>query len=145
MGMGIVDTIFVGRLGAEAIGAVSIGSSVFLTVAVFGMGLLLGLDTLISRAFGAGEHDDCRRTVAQGVYIGLAVTLPLTGLVFMAGPWLDASWQLTGSLALWVAVGYFLDRWLGTRPWLLVAGSVLGMIVGFYLFFRAVAAIGKHE
>jgi ATP synthase protein I len=62
-----------------------------------------------------------------------------------AGPWLDASWQLTGSLALWVVVGYLLDRWLGTRPWLLVAGSVLGMILGFYLFFRAVAAIGKRE
>lgn len=62
-----------------------------------------------------------------------------------AGPWLDASWQLTGSLAFWVAVGYFLDGWLGTRPWLLVSGSVLGMIVGFYLFFRAIAAINRKR
>ncbi|HXN56081.1 MAG TPA: AtpZ/AtpI family protein [Myxococcales bacterium] len=62
-----------------------------------------------------------------------------------AGPWLDASWQLSGSLAFWILVGYFLDRKLNTAPWLLLAGSVLGMIVGFYLFFRAVAALGKKR
>ncbi|SIO56931.1 multidrug resistance protein, MATE family [Singulisphaera sp. GP187] len=90
MAMGIVDTMIVGRLGAEAIGAVSIGGTFFLTVAVFGMGMLLGLDTLIAQAFGAGRLADCRRTLTQGVYLGLALTLPLTGLVFMAGPWLNA-------------------------------------------------------
>ena len=62
-----------------------------------------------------------------------------------AGPWLDASWQLSGSLVFWLLVGYFLDRWLGTRPWLLVAGSVLGIGLGFYLFFRAVAALGRKK
>lgn len=90
MAMGIVDTMIVGRLGAEAIGAVSIGSTFFLTVAVFGMGMLLGLDTLIAQAFGAGQFVACRRTLTQGVYLGLALTLPLTGLVFMARPWLNA-------------------------------------------------------
>ena len=53
--MGIVDTIFVGRLGAEAIGAVSLGNAMYFAVAIFGMGLLLGLDTLVSQAFGAGR------------------------------------------------------------------------------------------
>ena len=33
MAMGIVDTIFVGRLGAEAIGAVSLGSAMYFAVA----------------------------------------------------------------------------------------------------------------
>ncbi len=61
-----------------------------------------------------------------------------------AGPYLDASWQLSGSVALWTGVGYLLDRKLGTSPWLLVAGSVLGMSLGFYLFFRAVLALGKR-
>src|SRR3954462_5248220 len=60
-----------------------------------------------------------------------------------AGPYLDASWQLAGSVALWVLVGYFLDKWLHTTPWLLVAGAVLGMAIGFYLFFKALSAIGK--
>src|SRR5881398_367775 len=61
-----------------------------------------------------------------------------------AGPYLDASWQLTGSVALWVVIGYFLDRWLHTAPWLLVTGSVLGMGVGFYLFFKALSSIGRN-
>jgi ATP synthase protein I len=60
-----------------------------------------------------------------------------------AGPYLDASWQLAGSVALWVLVGYFLDKWLHTTPWLLVVGAVLGMAIGFYLFFKALSAIGK--
>jgi MATE family multidrug resistance protein len=130
MAMGIVDTMIVGRLGAEAIGAVSIGSSVFLTVAVFGMGLLLGLDTLISRAFGAGEHDDCRRTVAQGVYIGLAVTLPLTGLVFMAGPWLDA-----------LGVNPLITG-LAT-PYIRAIAWSLGPLLVFAAFRRYLQAIGR--
>ena len=33
-------------------------------------------------------------------------------------------------------VGWLLDRWLGTRPWLLVTGVVLGAIAGFYQFVR---------
>ena len=60
-----------------------------------------------------------------------------------AGPYIDASWQLVGSLGLWTVVGWYLDGKLGTKPWLLVAGSLLGMGLGFYLFFRALAAIKK--
>ena len=51
--MGIADTMFVGHLGPEALGAVGIGGTLFLAVAVFGMGMLNSLDTLVSQAFGA--------------------------------------------------------------------------------------------
>jgi ATP synthase protein I len=33
-------------------------------------------------------------------------------------------------------LGWLLDRWLKTAPWLLVAGLVLGAIVGFYQFVK---------
>ena len=62
-----------------------------------------------------------------------------------AGPYLDASWQLTGSVALWTLAGWFADKKLGTVPWLLVAGSVVGLGLGFYLFFRALMSIGKGK
>ena len=45
--MGIVDTLFVGQLGAEAIGAGSVGSALYFSITSFGIGLLLGLDTLV--------------------------------------------------------------------------------------------------
>jgi ATP synthase protein I len=33
-------------------------------------------------------------------------------------------------------IGWLLDRWLGTSPWLLVVGLVLGAVAGFYEFVR---------
>lgn len=77
MAMGIVDTMMVGRLGAEAIGAVSVGSIVFFAIAIFGIGLLLGMDTLVSQAFGAGKIRDCHRALFHGVYLSLLLILPL--------------------------------------------------------------------
>jgi MATE family multidrug resistance protein len=71
MGMGIVDTMMVGRVSAEAIGAVSLGSVLFYTVAIFGSGLMLGLDTLVSQAFGAGDLMDCHRSLVSAVYFSL--------------------------------------------------------------------------
>ncbi|HYM11397.1 MAG TPA: MATE family efflux transporter [Bryobacterales bacterium] len=84
--MGIVDTMMVGRVSAAAIGAVSLGSMLFYTVAIFGTGLMLGLDTLVSRSFGAGDINDCHRSLLNGVYLGLAATPALMGIVWLEGP-----------------------------------------------------------
>lgn len=75
MSMGIIDTIMVGRLpqSAAAIGAVSLGSILFFTVVVFGGCLLLGLDTLVSQAYGAGRMADCNRSLWNGLYLGAAI------------------------------------------------------------------------
>lgn len=62
-----------------------------------------------------------------------------------AGPYLNASWSLIGSVGLWTAVGWWLDGKLETRPWLLVTGAVLGMGLGFYLFFKQLMAIGRKR
>ena len=50
MAMGVVDTLMVGPLGPEAISAVGVGASMHIAFAIFGMGVLLGLDTLVSPA-----------------------------------------------------------------------------------------------
>jgi MATE family multidrug resistance protein len=76
--MGTVDTMMVGRVSAEAIGAVSLGSMLFLAVAIFGMGLLLGLDTLVSQAYGAGDLPDCHRSLFHGFYLSLLLAPILT-------------------------------------------------------------------
>ncbi len=89
MAMGIVDTIMVGDLGPAAIGAVGVGSSIFLALAIFGMGLLLGLDTLVAQSFGAGRIDECHRWLLQGLYLGAIVSAPLTALALFAISLLD--------------------------------------------------------
>ena len=81
MAQGVVDNIMVGRLGPAAIGAVSLGNAVYYTPSLFGIGLLLGLDTLVAQAYGRKDHDECHRWLAQGVYLALIVTPPLMLLV----------------------------------------------------------------
>jgi MATE family multidrug resistance protein len=81
MVQGIVDTIMVGALGPAAIGAVALGNAAYYIPALGAFGLLLGLDTLVSQAFGRQDHEACHRWLAQGVYLLLALTLPLMLLV----------------------------------------------------------------
>lgn len=81
--MSTVDTLMVGRISAEAIGAVSLGSAIFLGVTIFGMGLLLGLDTLISQAYGSGRLRDCHRSLIHGIYAALMLALPLTAILWL--------------------------------------------------------------
>jgi multidrug resistance protein, MATE family len=81
MTMGLVDTLMVGPIGPEAIGAVGIGSSLFLGICIFGMGLLLGLDPLVSQAFGAGRLDECHQWLVHGVALSLLLSVPATLLV----------------------------------------------------------------
>ena len=85
MSMAIVDTMMVGRLpnSAVAIGAVSLGSALFIVLALFGEGLLLGLDTLVAQAFGAGNREDCHRSLINGVYLSLALTPLLSAPIFL--------------------------------------------------------------
>jgi len=87
--MQIVDIAMVGRLGPEAIGAVGVGSALFLAFSVFGMGLLLGLDTLVSQAFGARNRSECDRWLRHGVVLALVLTVPVGLLARMAGSRLD--------------------------------------------------------
>ncbi|MFC5864964.1 MATE family efflux transporter [Acidicapsa dinghuensis] len=84
MAQGVVDTIMVGRLGPAAIGAVAVGNAVFYTPSLFGVGLQLGLDTLVSQAQGRKDYDECHRWLAQGIYLAIFITPPLMILAALA-------------------------------------------------------------
>ena len=43
---------------------------------------------------------------------------------------------LFASVATFCVIGYFLDRWLGTQPWFLIGGIVLGSAAGLLEFVR---------
>src|SRR5271170_4362946 len=74
MTMAIVDVVMVGKLGPAAIGAVGLGNAIYYAPSLFGIGLLLGLDTLVSRSWGARDYDECHRWLAQAIYLALAST-----------------------------------------------------------------------
>jgi MATE family multidrug resistance protein len=117
--MSIVDTMMVGRLSAEAIGAVSVGSSLFLAVAIFGIGLLLGLDTLVSQAFGAEEMQECSSWLIHGVYLSLMLTPLLSLVMFIPMAVLD-SW-VTEPKVLELTVPYLTTLTWSIFPLLLYA------------------------
>ncbi|HMD99888.1 MAG TPA: MATE family efflux transporter [Terriglobia bacterium] len=86
MTMAIVDTIMVGRVSAEAIGAVSLGGVIFTAVGSSGGGVMFALDTLISQAFGAGDIEDCHHSLLSGLYLGLPLSAALMGFLWLFTP-----------------------------------------------------------
>lgn len=52
-----------------------------------------------------------------------------------------AALSLFGAVVSGLLLGWLLDRWLGTKPWLLVAGVTLGSIAGFYQLIRATSKL----
>lgn len=48
---------------------------------------------------------------------------------------------LVVSIIFCLLLGWALDRWLKTGPWLLVGGIVLGSIVGFIQFIRSISRV----
>lgn len=52
-----------------------------------------------------------------------------------------AAVSLFAAVVSGLLLGWLLDRWLGTKPWLLVAGVTLGSIAGFYEFIRATSRL----
>ena len=52
---------------------------------------------------------------------------------------------LPASIAVGLFMGYLLDRWLGTAPWLLLSLTVLGIVSGLLSLFRALKKEMKDE
>jgi MATE family multidrug resistance protein len=117
MGMGLADMLMVGPLGAEAIGAVGLGNILYFAVAIFGYGLLTGMDTEVSQAFGARRIVDCHRVLVQGIILASGVTPVLTALVWIGLPWLGALGLEAGILR--PIVPYLKALTWGTLPLLL--------------------------
>lgn len=126
--MGIVDTLMVGGLGAEAIGAVGLASALFIAIGVFAMGLLLGLDPLVAQAFGARRIDECHRWLVAGVWLALLVTPPVVAGVYA----IDAALPRLGLPPAVVALA---------QPYLAVVGWSLPPLLLYVAFRRYLQAM----
>lgn len=63
----------------------------------------------------------------------------MTGLAWSAGI------SLFGSIIFLLIIGWFADLLLGSSPWGIVGGIVLGSVIGFIQFFRMNAEIFKRS
>lgn len=47
--------------------------------------------------------------------------------------------------ALPAVLGHFLDKWLGSAPWLTILGAILGMAIGMTHILRLPAELARAE
>jgi MATE family multidrug resistance protein len=106
MTMGVVDTIMVGPLGPEAISAAGVGNSMHIAFAIFGMAIMLGLDTLVSHAYGARDIRDCHRWFFDGLMLAGLLAVPIMTLLVLV-------WLAIPSLGFHDAVRPLLETYFG--------------------------------
>ncbi|MCK5218274.1 AtpZ/AtpI family protein [bacterium] len=51
--------------------------------------------------------------------------------------------MLAACIFVGTGIGVWLDRWLGTRPWLTIGFMLLGIVAGFYNVFKIVSALNN--
>ena len=84
---GFVDTVMAGRLGAEALAAVSIGASVMISVFITLSGVAAALNPLVAHHIGAQQPEQVGPTVRQGLWTALACGLLGALVLLAAGRW----------------------------------------------------------
>ena len=86
MFMGVVDTLMVGRVSADALAAVALGNLYFFGVVIFGWGLLLALDPVVAQAIGAGDAPGAARGLQRGLLLATAWGIAVMILLLPARP-----------------------------------------------------------
>lgn len=167
MAMGVVDTIVVGHVSADAMAAVALGNLLFLAVSIFGMGLLTGLDPVISQAVGARDEPAVSRGVQRGLILTVGLTLMSTLAVAPARPLLESLRQPpeivpTVVAYMHIAAGGFLPFYavvlvrvllqatgrVAPMVWATLAANVLNLVLNWIFVFGhlgapALGAIGS--
>jgi len=115
--MSVVDMAVIGRLGGRELAACGLANAVFFGVSVFGLGLMLGIDPLISQAVGAGDHARARHVLWQGVWLSLLSTVFLDAIL-LGGPLLLHVIGVRPELVD-PAASFLLIRLIGLAPWLM--------------------------
>lgn len=93
--MTATDVMMMGRLGAEALAAGTLGANLHFSPMIFGLGLVLAVSPMIAFELGRKRHSvrDVRRTVRQGIWLSVVVSVPIWFLLWQAEAILRAMGQ----------------------------------------------------
>lgn len=145
--LGVVDTAMVGRLGAPELAGVALGNAFFFTITVAAMGVVFGMDPIVSQALGAGEGARARAALRSGLRLATILSLPAM-LVLALAPLFFGAFGVEPESArhaahfLWarapsaipflavMALRSYLQGRTFTRP--LVVGVVVANVVNFF-------------
>ncbi len=79
----MVDTAFVGRLGAPSLAALTFSFPLYFILVSVNAGMGVGLNSLVSRCLGAGDQPAAENSAAHGLLIALLAA----AVLFLAGIW----------------------------------------------------------
>lgn len=91
MANGVIDTAMAGRLSPADMAAVGLGASIYITVYVGLMGVLLALSPIAAHHYGAGRLDDIGAAFRQALWLALAIAVPGCLALAWTTPWLAFS------------------------------------------------------
>lgn len=82
---GVVDMIWIGRLGAEELAAISWATNVLIVLVTFIVGISTGTTAIITRNIGASKYDEASRTAFHSLVIGavFSIILAVAGFFFI--------------------------------------------------------------
>jgi len=115
--MGLVDVAVLGRLGAKELAGAGLGNAIFFAFSIMGMGMVMGVDPLMSQALGARDEARARRVLWQGVWLTLIVAGVLTlilGAAVILLPYIGSEAELVPLAQVYLGV-----RLLSLFPFLL--------------------------
>jgi len=95
MALNTTDVVMMGRLGPDALGSGALGFNLYFPLAIFGIGVVSALAPMVAREIGRRRSSvrDVRRTVRQGLWASVAVSLPVWIVLWNAEPILLALGQ----------------------------------------------------
>ena len=92
MMLSVVDTLMVGNVGVTTLAAASLGHVWTFGTMIFAMGLVFGIDPVVSQAFGAKDARRQGLALQRGMVLGIAVSVPVALLWW----WTDRFMLLLG-------------------------------------------------
>lgn len=84
---------------------------------------------------GRARDDGTAPAARDGVLARVASAGRWVGQPQRQRGWEDYLADFLAALLVWGGIGWLLDRWLGTAPWLMIAGLVLGNSLGIYMLW----------
>jgi putative MATE family efflux protein len=83
MSIGLVDSYFIGKLGSGQLAAVAFIFPISVVITSLGVGLMVGINSVVARALGEGEDGSALRRANLGLVLSIMVGITLTGLAYI--------------------------------------------------------------
>jgi multidrug resistance protein, MATE family len=159
IGVNVADTLMMGRLGATQLAALSIGSSIWISVFLAGLGVLMALGPTVSHHYGAQRLRQIGYDTHQAAWLALVLALIVIAVLHNVLPiliWLEIDHEVSvlaveylHVLSFGVPGLYFynvlrqMNEGIGrTVPIMVVTGValVLNVLMSFCFIFGALGA-----